>query len=132
MNAATKHKCDHSMSNIRGIIASVTLAVFVFGGVVAPVLHRIQHGLTWETLQSAPEDATDCDHSQHDVSFETAVSLSHDVQCTLCRRLVDSFGFQTTTVIGLQTLANSAARCVSQYSVSSLSHFLIRAPPAHV
>ncbi|MFQ5571395.1 MAG: hypothetical protein ACE5G0_17090, partial [Rhodothermales bacterium] len=82
-------------------VAWLLLTVFLFGGLLAPVLHRAYHGLTWTALKGGSDTATECDHSRHDAAFEhDALSLLDD-QCPQCQRHVNTLSFQQTVVATL-------------------------------
>ena len=110
-------------------ISVLLLAAVVSGGMLAPVVHRVQHGLTWIDLVPAPDDSAACEHSLHDTAFEVAGTPLHDVQCVQCRRTLDSFDLRPTTIVRLHTPATPAAWYVSQYCVPLLSNLTIRGPP---
>lgn len=61
----------------------MTLIVFAVGGVLAPAIHRVQHGLEWHHSKHE-SDTPRCDHSDHDVAFEKRLADLNDEPCTIC------------------------------------------------
>ena len=60
---------------------SLLLAAFLLGGVLAPALHTVQHGLEWAETQAT---AHACDHSAHAATFEDAHAIVHLDICPFC------------------------------------------------
>ena len=75
------HRFGHDISRMS---ASALLAVFLMGGLLAPVVHRAHHGQTWGKQHAETPEA--CDHTQHSDGFETTVPDLLDDDCLLCVR----------------------------------------------
>ncbi len=69
--------------DIRRLSATALLAVFLAGGLAAPVAHRAQHGNLAAARYADAPDA--CDH-RHGVSYEEPVSDKLEDDCLLCIR----------------------------------------------
>ena len=84
------HHSEHDISRASG---AILLVAFLVGGLLAPVVHRAHHGLTWAELRTdVPET---CDHSQHDDGYEDVAPTFFEDQCPLCfRHLVHLDGLQ--------------------------------------
>ena len=69
----------------RSIHALVLLLSFVVGGVLAPTVHRVQHGTLADRPASQQSQAA-CDHARHGVAVEVVPPELHDDPCVLCAR----------------------------------------------
>lgn len=58
------------------------LAAFLLGGVLAPTLHTVQHGLEWAETRTAAIHA--CDHAAHAATFEDAHAVVNLDICLFC------------------------------------------------
>ena len=70
------------------------LFFFLFGGVLSPTLHSIQHGLEWLDAKSRNEV---CDHSDHETGFEEVRQDFELDDCTSCVSRWDSLSQDVTS-----------------------------------
>lgn len=114
-------------NDIRRTIASALLAVFLVGGLLAPIVHRAHHGLLWATLHA--ETTQECDHAQHGDSFEVNVPDLLDDDCLLCVRHVLHFDAAHAPPT---TYHDGASYAVLRQAPPDTPHFTllpIRGPP---
>ena len=67
---------------------SLLLTAFLLGGVLAPALHTVQHGLEWAETQAA---AHACDHTAHAATFEDAHAVVNIDICPFCLHRMKAF-----------------------------------------
>ncbi len=107
--------------------ALLLLAVFMAGGVLVPVLHRVHHGLTWAHLRGGTAAA--CDHARHDDSVEQPVSSFQEDPCPLCQRHVDYALQPSLTSVETHWDDTPAAQGSDPAASLAFLAFLIRGPP---
>ncbi len=106
--------------------ASVLLAVFLIGGLLAPVVHRTHHGQTWTKLQAeAPEI---CDHTQHGNGYETTIPDLLDDDCLLCVRQLHVDEPQTNPDVYHDYSGDLSPQRLTP-DTSHFFYFSIRGPP---
>jgi hypothetical protein len=101
------------MSQRRPTTALLLLAVFLFGGLLGPSLHRLEHAEARDARQQAAV-ARCADHGPHaGPSWEAALPALDDAPCLLCTR----------ALVGLNVAPSPAAQ-------ASLTAATSAAPPA--
>ena len=106
---------------------NVLLGVFIVGGLLGPIVHRLHHGITWAALHA--DVAESCDHSRHGDRFEITVPDFLDEGCLLCVRQILHLD---ETQAGLQAPLVFAAYVPyvpAHLPSNPLPAFLIRGPP---
>lgn len=118
---------------LRQQTALLLLAVFVFGGLLGPVLHRASHGLVWSDLRGSAPAASDvaCDHDAHPARFEVTVPDLHDDLCPLCVRHLVSLDPVEARPVSLKDTYTVVCSCTDIVQVTIASSHLIRGPPHH-
>lgn len=113
--------------------AWLLLVLLMLGGVVAPVVHSIQHDEVAHAQVIVPTDADAHLHSEmdHELHADGETSRSHAFQCFLCHT-------QVVSALTAQVAAPAPPQATSQLDtlssfigvVSYLAPSLIRGPPA--
>lgn len=113
--------------------ALLLLVVFVFGGLLGPVLHRASHGLVWSDLRGPASAASDaaCDHDAHPARFEVTVPVLHDDLCPLCVRHLVSLDVVEARPVSLKDTDTVVCSCMDIVQTTIFSSHLIRGPPHH-
>lgn len=118
----------HDQDN-RTLTAFGLLVVFVVGGLLMPVLHRVDHGLQWADLRGDATAAEACDHSRHGDGFEATLPAFHDDLCALCTRQLVSLLNAHVGVQARQAFAPFLAPIPSFVAYGAGAFPSIRAPP---
>lgn len=105
--------------------AIMLLAVFMVGGLLGPVLHRVHHGFAWDHLRGD----TPCDHSQHEARLEVSVPPLHEDLCLQCKRHIDYLSIAKVSIGTVDHVAAFVADDGSHLSSIQDALFLIRGPP---
>ena len=106
----------------------VLLAVFTAGGLLAPMLHNLEHGLAWRFAQDV--SGWTCDHADHGDALERARANALDDDCLTCTRH-EPPASESPTVSPVQTPAvdhvPAPERLASRSAIGLLN---IRGPPS--
>lgn len=101
------------------------------GGLLAPVLHRVQHAVIWDGLHEAWSErlAEICPHGGHDGGFFLGDDVYDPPACTLCagiflRGVLPSPTAATTIAVSIQHILEAP-----RPFRTSLSQVFIRGPP---
>lgn len=112
-----------------GWVASFLLALFVVGGLVAPVVHRAEHALHVAERHAAAEQAG---HVHTDfAAFSTAFQYyaPHDLACILCSTVSVWTGLQQASLTRDADLASFFVEAADLPSSTAFLRWSIRGPP---
>lgn len=112
---------------IHRLSVNVLLGVFIVGGLLGPIVHRIHHGLASADLHA--DVAESCDHSRHGDRFEAEVPDFLDEDCLLCVRQVLHFDETQVSLQAPLVFAAYAPYVPVHFPATPLPSFLIRGPP---
>ena len=108
-------------------IPVLLLLTLVVGGLVSPVLHRVQHDAVRAERHGGATER--CDHSDHGVAFEAETpSLSSD-ECRLCVVSLMFVGTPLFVVNGVKMPDRFVASNDERQVRSQPTHLPIRGPP---
>ena len=116
---AVQHPIPHSA---RRIVALLLLYAFVLGGIVAPSIHLVHHGLLVDTHAELG-----CDH--HELAWHPDFELLHEGDCLLCQRDVIAFNNPPELAIHWPPVSRILLGSTLAPDDAAYNSYLIRAPP---
>ncbi len=121
------------MRETKPSIALILLAIFVVGGVGAPVLHKFEHvrAATHQHGDPAPYIVQSVGESHALLAKRLVEERTPpvDIQCQLCARLACSSPLEKESPVPPPSLESFSDQPYTQPSSRSVDHLSIRAPP---